>query len=81
VDDGRLDLVVMEERSRLNTIAQLPRLFQGTVDKAKGCSVRRITRATIESSEPMKYHVDGEPVLGGTSLRVRVHPGALYMAV
>ncbi|HXD74312.1 MAG TPA: diacylglycerol kinase family protein [Vicinamibacterales bacterium] len=81
VDDGRLDLVVMEERSRLNTIAQLPRLFRGTVDKARGCSLRRITRATIESSEPMKFHVDGEPVLGGTSLRVRVQPGALYVAV
>jgi YegS/Rv2252/BmrU family lipid kinase len=81
VDDGLLDLVVMEERSRLNTILQLPRLFQGTVDRAKGCSIRRIGRATIESDQPMVYHVDGEPVSGGTSLRVRVHPGALYVAV
>jgi diacylglycerol kinase (ATP) len=81
VDDGQLDLVVMEERSRLNTILQLPRLFQGTVDRAKGCSIRRISRATIESDQPMRYHVDGEPVSGGTSLRVRVNPGALYVAV
>jgi len=80
VDDGLLDLVVMEERSRLNTIVQLPRLFQGTVDRMKGCSIRRIGRATIESDRPMIYHVDGEPVSGGTSLRVRVHPGALYVA-
>lgn len=81
VDDGLLDLVVMEERSRLNTIVQLPRLFQGTVDRAKGCSIRRITRATIESDRPMIYHVDGEPASGGTSLHVRIHPGALYVAV
>jgi len=81
VDDGELDLVVMEEHSRLNTIAQLPRLFQGTVHRAKGCTMRRVTRATIESDQPMKFHVDGEPVEGGTSLRVRVHPGALYVAV
>jgi diacylglycerol kinase (ATP) len=80
VDDGVLDLVVMEERSRFRTITQLPRLFQGTVDRAKGCSIRRITRATIESERPMVYHVDGEPASGGTSLRVRVHPGALYVA-
>ncbi len=81
VDDGLLDLVVMEEKSRLNTIVQLPRLFQGTVDRATGCSIRRIAGATIESERPMVYHVDGEPVQGGTSLRVRVHPGALYVAV
>lgn len=81
IDDGLLDLVVMEERSRLRTIAQLPRLFQGTVDKAPGCSIRKIARATIECNRPMAYHVDGEPVSGGTSLRIRVHPGALYVAV
>jgi diacylglycerol kinase (ATP) len=81
VDDGVLDLVVMEERSRLNTIAQLPRLFRGTVDRAKGCSIRRVGHATIECDQPMVYHVDGEPVSAGTSLRVRVHPGALYVAV
>ena len=81
VDDGLLDLVVLEERSRLRTIAQLPRLFQGTVDRAPGCSIRKIARATIECDQPMTYHVDGEPVSGGTSLRIRVHPGALYVAV
>jgi len=81
VDDGELDLVVMEESSRLATIAQLPRLFQGTVDRAKGCTMRRITRGTIECDQPMKFHVDGEPVQGGTSLRVRIHPGALHVAV
>ena len=81
VDDGELDLVVMEERSRLNTIVQLPRLFQGTVHRARGYSLQRIRQATIASSEPMTFHVDGEPVQGGTSLRVRVQPGALYVAV
>jgi YegS/Rv2252/BmrU family lipid kinase len=81
VDDGALDLVLIEETSRLRTVAQLPHLFRGTIDRAKGCSIRQIRRATIESDQPMKYHVDGEPVSGGTSLRVRVHPGALYVAV
>jgi diacylglycerol kinase family enzyme len=40
-----------------------------------------VTRATIESDQPMLFHVDGEPAQGGTSLPVRVHPGALYVAV
>jgi diacylglycerol kinase (ATP) len=81
VDDGELDLVVMEERSRIGTICQLPRLFNGTVGRVKGCTIRRIRAVRIESDRPMTYHVDGEPVQGGTSLRARVHPGALRVAV
>jgi YegS/Rv2252/BmrU family lipid kinase len=81
VDDGLLDLVVMEERWRLRTLWNLPRLFNNTVDRAPGCTIQRIDRATIESEQPMFYHVDGEPVAGGTSLRVRIHPGALNVCV
>lgn len=81
VDDGLLDLVVMEERSRLQTLWNLPRLFNGTVDCAPGCSIRRVDRATIESDHPMVFHVDGEPVAGGTSVRVRIHPLALNVCV
>jgi diacylglycerol kinase (ATP) len=81
VDDGLLDLVVVEEHSRLQTIASLPRLFNGTVGGAPGCSIRRVTRATFESERPMTFHVDGEPAAGGTSLLLRIHPGALYVCV
>ena len=81
VDDGRLDLVVIEEDSRLKTVMQMPRLFQGTIDRAKACSIRQITEATIESDKPMNFHVDGEPVAGGKSILVRVRPRALYVAV
>jgi diacylglycerol kinase (ATP) len=81
VDDGELDLVVFEERSRIATLCQIPRLFNGTVARIRGCTIRRIREATIESDEPMAYHVDGEPVAGGTRLRARIHPGALMVAV
>ena len=81
VDDGELDLVVFEERSRIATLCQMPRLFNGTVTRVRGCTIRRIREVTIESDEPMAYHVDGEPVAGGTRLRARVHPGALMVAV
>ncbi len=81
VDDGLLDLVVVDERSRSRTVCGLPRLFNGTVERMRGCSIRRIREATIQSEQPMIFHVDGEPVQGGTELRVRVHPGALRIAV
>jgi diacylglycerol kinase (ATP) len=81
VDDGLLDLVVIEERWRVATIVQLPRLFTGTANRIRGCTTLRIQEVTIEADQPMTYHVDGEPVVGGTRLHARVHPGALRVAV
>jgi YegS/Rv2252/BmrU family lipid kinase len=81
VDDGLLDLVVFEEQSRFRTVCSVPRLFNGTVERIRGCRITRITEVTIEADLPMTFHVDGEPVQGGTRLRARVHPGALRVAV
>lgn len=81
VDDGLLDLVVVAERSRVRTICHLPRLFTGSVDRMPGCSIARIREATIACDRPMVFHVDGEPVVGGTELTARVHAGALRVCV
>jgi diacylglycerol kinase family enzyme len=81
LDDGMLDLVVVEERARWRTVCHVPRLFDGTVERIPGCSIRRIQRATIECEQPLLYHVDGEPVQGGRRAQVRVHPAALRVAV
>jgi diacylglycerol kinase (ATP) len=81
VDDGKLDLVVIEEVSRLKTLCGLPRLFTGGIARQAGVSIRRIERTTIESEHPMCFHVDGEPVQGGTRLDARVHHGVLQVSV
>ena len=49
LDDGLLDLVVVEERARWRTVCHVPRLFDGTVERIPGCSICHIERATIES--------------------------------
>jgi diacylglycerol kinase (ATP) len=82
VDDGRLDLVVFEETSRVATIFALPRLFTGGAGNLSNVSIRQIERLTIESDCPMTFHVDGEPVEGtSTRLEALVHPGALHVCV
>jgi diacylglycerol kinase (ATP) len=81
LDDGLLDLVIVEEQARWRTVSYVPRLFDGTVERIPGCSICHIRQATIESDRPLRFHVDGEPVQGGTRLDVRVHPGALRVAV
>jgi YegS/Rv2252/BmrU family lipid kinase len=81
VDDGWLDLVVVEERSRFSTMCALPRLFTGGAARIPGATMARIERITIESDRPLTFHVDGEPVKGGARLSARVHPGALRISV
>jgi diacylglycerol kinase (ATP) len=81
LDDGLLDLVVFEETSRLAAIATIPRLFVGGFDRVKGVSVRQIERLAIVGDRPIAFHVDGEPVEGGNTLEVCVHPLALRVAV
>jgi YegS/Rv2252/BmrU family lipid kinase len=81
VDDGRLDMVVFEEVSRFATVCGLPRLFNGTVGRLRGVSTEQITEATVEAAQPIAFHVDGEPVQGGRSLRAQVRAGALNVCV
>ena len=81
VDDGRLNLVVFEEVSRLSTMLALPRLFTGGVNRVRGMETTLVERVTIESDAPMLFHVDGEPVLGGVRLEVSVLPAALKICV
>ena len=81
LDDGELDLVTFEERSRFRTVCALPRLFNGTANRIAGCTIARLRELTISADAPLTFHVDGEPVAGGTTLRARVHPRALRVAV
>jgi YegS/Rv2252/BmrU family lipid kinase len=80
-DDGLLDLVMYEERTRLGAIATIPRLFTGGFSRVRGVTVRQIERLTISADRPITFHVDGEIVEGGTTLEGRVLASALRVAV
>jgi diacylglycerol kinase family enzyme len=80
IDDGLLDMVVFQERSRFATLCGLPKLFTGGVERIAGVTTRQITDAVVESDAPMIFHVDGEPHAGETRLEARVVPGALLVA-
>ncbi len=81
VDDGQLELVMFDERSRLATMLAMPRLYVGGLERVKGVSIRRVEQVVIESEEPIRFHADGEPKAGSTRIEVRVLPGALRVAV
>jgi YegS/Rv2252/BmrU family lipid kinase len=79
LDDGLIDLVIVEGGPSLATLWKARRLFNGTLPQAKDVMVRRIEQATIEAAHPIEYHVDGEAKQGGTRLEFRLHPGALLV--
>lgn len=80
IDDGLLDLVVFEERTRAATLRHMLSLFTGRVAAVPGVSITRLTTAVVETDAPMTFHVDGEPVRGGVRLEARIHPRALIVA-
>jgi len=81
IDDGKLDVVVVEARPVWQTLLQVPKLFNGGIATASGVLSVSAAHIEITSSRQVLYHVDGEPFLGGALLVARVHPRALRVVV
>lgn len=75
-NDGKLDLVLMEDLSILEILALLPSLaHRGELRTAR---IRRfcVERVRIETDRPCSFHGDGE-ILGNTPVEVTVVPNAV----
>ena len=81
VDDGVLDLVTVEERSRFATVCRVPWLLARSIHRVPVWSTRPVREVAIETSEPILFHVDGEPVQGGVRVTAQIHPGALKIVM
>jgi YegS/Rv2252/BmrU family lipid kinase len=81
LDDGVLDATVVEDRSVVARFLDVPYLALGIPQKARGVTVTRVRRATIESDAPMALHVDGEPAAAEGRVDVEIVPGALTVRV
>jgi diacylglycerol kinase (ATP) len=81
IDDGRLDVIVVGERSALKAISQIPLLFSGRIGRVPGISMIPAHEVVIESPSGMTYHADGEPREGGTAIAARIRPQALRVRV
>ncbi len=77
LDDGKLDIVVVEHRAPWRVLLQAPRLFSGTVAKVPGVTITRAVSAIVSADAAIVCHVDGEPFVGGNSVKARIHPAAL----
>jgi diacylglycerol kinase (ATP) len=79
VDDGRLDVCVVGDISRLTALRQLPNLYRGTHVRHPAVTMHEGVRLRIEGARETRIHLDGEP-FGGLPLDVELHPAALRVA-
>lgn len=76
-DDGLLEMCLVESLSWSSALKHIPRLFDGTIDRAPIISYRRVQELAIEKNGTILFHVDGEPVTCQNQLKISILPGAL----
>jgi YegS/Rv2252/BmrU family lipid kinase len=81
IDDGKLDVVVVGYRSPWNVLWHVPMLFAGRIASLPEVKMTTATEVEITSARPVVYHVDGEPFVGGASVKARAHFRALRVRV
>ena len=77
LDDGLLEVVVVDQLSMLGIAWRLPSLLRGTLRTGRGVTMRAARNVSIKTSGPIPFHVDGEPRIGGDELFITTHPKAL----
>jgi diacylglycerol kinase (ATP) len=80
-DDGFLELVQISRQHAPTVLAQLPRLFQGTLDQLPQVVTRRFRSLTVHRREAGPMQVDGELVDAPADVTVDVLPRALTVLV
>ena len=75
--DGRLDVVVVDDRPLLGIIRSMPALFRGQLASVPGVSMETAVTAEVVASGAIRYHVDGEPCEADGRLAAAVRAGAL----
>ena len=79
LDDGLMEVVVVEPMSSLQIARQLPALFGGRLQEGRGIVMRSAAAMDISCGEPIAFHVDGEPRLGASRIHMRTRRGALLV--
>jgi diacylglycerol kinase (ATP) len=78
VDDGLMDVVLVEPMGRLRFLSKLPLVFRGTHLALPEVHCWQAREIAIDSDGRLPVMVDGD-LLSETPLRVQVAPGALRM--
>ncbi|MGH6783490.1 MAG: translation initiation factor IF-2 N-terminal domain-containing protein, partial [Sphingomicrobium sp.] len=81
LDDGLLDVVVVEEAGPLEILAAAPRLYFGGLEDFRRYHRMPASQAVLTGPAPFPHHCDGEPRAAATKLEVTIEPRALNVLV
>jgi YegS/Rv2252/BmrU family lipid kinase len=81
LQDGLLDVVIVDDTKLIDAAFLLARLFSGTFHRAAGVTTLRTSEVTIRRPTAGPAHLDGEPVTLPEELHVRVVPRSLRLLV
>jgi len=76
LEDGKLDLVLLENLSVVEIAKMLPRMAASGEIRTQRIQRHCVTRARIETERPCAFHADGE-IIGMTPVEIEVVPQAM----
>ena len=81
LDDGLLDVVVIEDAPRFEIAWNATRMFTGTIEQFRRYKHLPAKTARLSAERPFPHHRDGEPEDGVQQVEVTVDPLALAILV
>jgi diacylglycerol kinase (ATP) len=81
IDDGLLDLVIVESLSIVRLFLLFPRVYRGTHIGHASVHGLRVRRTRLTCSRPLTVYADGEPICGVPEggIQVEIRPDALWV--
>lgn len=77
IKDGTMDITILSPFDPLDIAPLAIQLFTKQIDRNSKIKTLRATHATIIRQHPGVMHLDGEPVMTGCEVEIRVIPSAL----
>jgi YegS/Rv2252/BmrU family lipid kinase len=80
LDDGVLDVVMIEQMSKLRFLTALPNVFSGRHVDVPGFRTARARSVRVSADRPMAVYADGDPI-STLPVQITVLPGAVRTLV
>jgi YegS/Rv2252/BmrU family lipid kinase len=81
-DDGVLDVCVVKKFPFLNFPLMAARLFTRSIHRSKYVEIIRAKEAVIRLITEKNYaHIDGEPIMVGNEVKIKINPSSLKVIV
>ncbi|MBY0495262.1 MAG: diacylglycerol kinase family lipid kinase [Cyanobacteria bacterium] len=81
LDDGMMEIVIVEPQSGFSILRQVPAFFRGTLTEGPGLLMRSAASMEISCANPIHFHVDGEPRKGPERIALRTRRRILHVKV